>query len=115
MCGEARINKARRMFHVNCLNEMTMKKSIFDIQLMKLPTMKNSKRQDKTNSSCFDNRTESEGIIKSWNLRETLSHQRRLYALNCAITFELGTKDPLATNDIGSRRARNQSPSDILM
>src|ERR1044072_1988436 len=78
MCGEARINKARRLFHVNCLSEMTMKKSIFDIQLMKLPTMKNNKRQNKTNSSCFDNRTESEGLIKSWNLPETLSHQTRL-------------------------------------
>src|ERR1044072_6923948 len=78
MCGEACINKARRLFHVNGLSEMTMKKNIFDIQLMKLPTMKNGKRQDKTNSSCFDNRTKSEGIIKSWNLRETLSHQTRI-------------------------------------
>ena len=68
-------------------------------------------RENNTNSSGFNYRTESFMIIKTMLLTKTFSDQPCLVTLNCPCMIPFEFIDPFSLNDIGIWGTRDQGPS----
>lgn len=62
MSGLKRISEARRLLH-NRLREITMQKSVFNVELPYSPSTRNNNAQNGANSGRLDHWTESVKII----------------------------------------------------
>jgi hypothetical protein len=71
MSGQSRVNKTRRLLHINNLLKGTIEEDIMCIKLMNLPMVnlpmvRYSNGKDKPNSSRFNNRTEGFRFINTF-------------------------------------------------
>ena len=66
-------------------------------------------------SGSFDNRTKSVSVVKTRNLSRTFGNKTSLETLNGSIKQIFNTKHSFRAHDVGVGRARNQSPSIILL
>jgi hypothetical protein len=109
MLRMSRINKPRRLTHVDLLLKNTMEESILNIKLPNMPTTCDRKREQKSNGGGLNDRTESVFVVQSIALFESLGNQTRFVALR-PVRVTLDLKDPLRVNDIDTRTRRNQPP-----
>jgi hypothetical protein len=89
------INKPRLLMHVHFLLKNTMKESVLNIELAKMPTICDRERKKQTNSSRFDNRTEGVIVVKTIPLFKPFRHKPRLVSFNRTIRAPLCFEDPL--------------------
>jgi hypothetical protein len=69
------ILKTRRLLHVYCVIKKTMKESIADVNLPGVPSTRDYKGKNETNSSRFNNRTKSLMAIDAILLCESPSNE----------------------------------------
>jgi hypothetical protein len=67
--------------------------------------------QNSPDRARFDNRSERIHEVDAGALTEALDHPARLVALECTIGVQLVLEHPLASDDVGARKARNELPS----
>jgi hypothetical protein len=115
MSGHSRVNKTRRLLHINNLLKGTIEEDIMYIKLMNLPMVRYSNGKDEPNSSRFNNRTEGFRFINTFLLSESACNQGRLVTINNTIGPTLDFVNPTTTNNIHGRFKRNQGPSVIIM
>jgi hypothetical protein len=89
------INKPRWLTHVHFLLKNTMKESVLNIELAKMPTIRDRERKKQMNSSRFDNRTEGVIVVKTIPLFKPFRHKPRLVPFNRTIRAPLYFEDPL--------------------
>ena len=115
MSGKTRINIPRRLFHINMFSKGAIEESILDIELPKRPFICYSKKKNNTNSSSFDNQTESVSVVETRYLGITFSNKANLETLDGSIRKIFSAKHPFRTHDVGVDRPRDQNPSTILL
>ena len=89
------INITGRLRTINSLLEITMKKCIFDIQLMYWPRVRGCKTENHMDSGWFHDRTEGLVVIQTFLLSETPDNPPSFIASQRAICVKLVAKDPL--------------------
>jgi hypothetical protein len=114
MLRTVRINKPRRLAHIDLLLKNTMQKCILNIKLAKGPATSDSKGQQQPNSGRLNNRTEGILVVKTVPLFETLSNESGLVPLNRAICMPFDLEDPFGINDVETGARRDQLPSTIV-
>ena len=77
---------------------------------MKRPVLIQSKGEEDTNGAEARHRREGLMIVKAIGLRKATSHETCLVASDGAIRIVLEGVHPLAGDNIGIKRARNQRP-----
>ena len=105
-----RIPEARRLFHIDCFGEMTMKECIINIQLSQSPTLHHSYSQKSAYSDRLNNRTKCFFVIQSGSLIEPFGHQSGFEPINRPISMSFHPKYPFTTNNITIRWRRHQLP-----
>ena len=100
---------------MNMFNKSAIEESILDIKLLKRSFICDGKRKSNTNSSSFDNRTESVNIVETKNLSITFDNKTSLETLDRSIRQIFNMKHPFRANDVCVGKARNQSTSVILL
>ena len=94
------IDEPWRLCHVNCLNKITMKECIVDVQLTKRPATRNCKTEDSANRSGPNNRTESLIKIYTSLLMEALCDKPSFVAFNGTICSMFKFENPFAADNI---------------
>ena len=103
-------NVPRRLLHEYLLIEVSVKEGIGHVQLMKRPRLSQSNGEENTDGAEARHRRECLMIVKTIGLRKTTSHETRLVASDGAIRIVLEGVHPLAGDNIGINRPRNQRP-----
>jgi hypothetical protein len=91
-----------------------MKKSILHIKLPKRPPLGDSYGENKTNSCCLHDWTESLFIIKPILLLEALGYKTCLVALHGTISLALHLVNPFASHYVLVFGPRNKMPCVIF-
>ena len=115
MSGKTRINIPRKLFHINMFSKGAIEESILDIKLPKRPFICDNKRKHNTDSSSFDNWTESVSVVETRYLGVTFSNKASLETLDGSIRKIFSEKHPFRAHDVGVDRARNQNSSTIFL
>jgi hypothetical protein len=89
---------------------MTVKKSIFYVELMNMPVLRYGKREDNANSGSFYNRTERLIKVDARLLSEPTHHPSSFMTSERSVRVIFVAKDPFATNNVGTGRGRDKSP-----
>ncbi|CAL1367485.1 unnamed protein product [Linum trigynum] len=111
--GVTRTGKALRNFHVNFFLEVTMKKCVVDIQLVKMPSASGSNSNDTANNDELGYWDESVMVINAFDLGEAFRNETSLVALNRPIRVELDLEDPFTLDNLFTRRKESESPGAI--
>jgi len=101
----------RRWLHVDLLMQLSIKKSILNIELGDRPLPHRSNSKESPNSGHVSNRSKSLIIVTTMLLLKATRHKASLVALKRAIRSSLDLIDPLASNRSGVRRQGNKIPS----
>ena len=80
--------------HINSFLEITMKKSIFNVELMKRKMSRDGQTKDHVNSSRFDNWAKSLTTINPLPLSLTVKNQTSLMLGKKAVGVGFVLKDP---------------------
>ena len=91
-----------------------MKKSILNIDLMNIPTSKDSNRKNNMYRCGLDNWTVGFIVVYTWLLMESFSYKPCFVALNGTISMLLNAEDPFAANCILIWQRRNKIPCAIF-
>lgn len=96
------VNVSGRLFHVNFLGKIIMKKGSFYIKLINRPIFRTGN---------------AESIIKVYArlLREALSNKMAFVTIKFSLTVKLVPIKPLTPDNVSMRRTRNKIPSVIGM
>ena len=105
-----RMVKARRLFHINELMEITMEKCVGDIQLANMPTLADSEGKEETNSSDLNDRTEGFVVINAFFLVEAFSDETGFVLGRCTVQGRLNFVNPFTAIDRSIERSRNELP-----
>ena len=103
-------NVPGRLLHEYLLIKVSVKKGIGHVQLMKRPGLIQSNREENTDGAEARHRRECIMIVKTIGLRKATSHETRLVTSDGAIRIVLEGVHPLAGDNIGINRLRNQRP-----
>ena len=98
MCGFILVDEARRLFHVDIISEMSLKKSVIDVQLPEISVAGDSEIQNNQNSWLFDHMTVGVVEVNSRSLMITFCDEPGFTSLNCAISSSFNHVNPLAPN-----------------
>src|SRR3989337_901681 len=107
------VDETGGLLTVNLLLEVAMKEGVGDIHLMNRPATGDRELKDGADRARFDNRCKRLSEVNASMLPKPTDHPASLVALKCTIRAGLMAKDPLAADDIGARRARNQCPGTV--
>lgn len=80
-----RIYETRRLSHIYCLMKVSMKESILNIKLSEGPFLRDGNRENRSDGSGFDYRTERFLIVNPGLLPETLGDESRFVASDGSI------------------------------
>jgi hypothetical protein len=72
MIRKARIDIAKRLFHIDIFIKSVIKEVIFDFKLMNWPLVGDNRRKNDKNNSSLDNMTKGISVVKTKYLRITL-------------------------------------------
>ena len=103
-------NVPRRLLHEYLLIEVSVKEGIGHVQLMKRPRLIQSDGEENTDGAEARHMRECLMIIKTVGLRKATGHETCLVASDGAIRIVLEGVHPLAGDNIGIKRLRNQRP-----
>jgi hypothetical protein len=105
------IDEPGGLLAVHLFGEMDMEEGVGDVHLVHRPSSGGGKVQNNPDRARFDNRSERIRQVDAGALAEALDHPARLVALECTIGVQLVLEHPLASDDVGAKRARNELPS----
>jgi hypothetical protein len=89
---------------------MAMKKSIFQVQLVKRPGARSSKAEDDSNHARLDDGAERLIVVDAVVLREPANHPSRLVAGKGTVRVEFVFENPLARHNVGAGGTRDEAP-----
>ena len=112
--GSGWVDEAGRLLTVDRLVQMAVKKGVLHVQLMDRPGARSGDAEDDPDGGRFDNRAERLVVVDAVPLRKTTNDPPGLMASQRAVSTILVLKDPLAGDDVGTRRARNETPGAIV-
>jgi hypothetical protein len=101
--------------HVNLLTQLSIEKSILNIQLRHRPVANRGHNKNCANSGHMGHRGKSLIIITALLLLETTSHKTRFIALKRSIRVSLNLVYPLACDGTNTRRRRDKIPGDSAL
>jgi hypothetical protein len=105
-----RVNEADGLRAIDSLGECAMDKGALDVELVHGPTPGDSQSPHSPNGGRLDDRVEGLIVVHPRTLSEPPKDPTSLVPVKRAIRLELVLEDPLAEDDIGPRRPRNQVP-----
>jgi hypothetical protein len=105
-----RVNEAGGLRAVDSLGECALEEGVLDIELVHRPTPRDSQSQHSPDGGRFDDGAEGIIIVHPRALSQLPKDPASLVLVKRAIRLELVLEDPLAGDDIGPRRPRNQVP-----
>jgi hypothetical protein len=111
----ARISKPWRLLHIHSLLQHTMKESVADVNLAKMPITRGGEGEHQPYSLRFNHRTEGVEVVDTVLLRKTASNQARLVLVDGAVGVLLQFIHPFAADNILAGRARDKSPCSVAM
>ena len=109
------VDETSRLLTEHLLVEVTMQKSIGHVKLVNGPGARNSELENSANRARFDNRGEGVGEVHAGTLAKAAHHPTRLVALKGTVGASLVAQDPLASDDVGTRRPRNKLPRTVAL
>ena len=93
---------------------MAVKKGVLHVQLMYRPGARGGDAEDDPDGGRFDNRTERLVVVDAVPLREPMNDPSGFMTSQRAVSIILVLEDPLAGDDVGTRRSRNKTPGAIV-
>jgi hypothetical protein len=99
-----------RRLHVNLLTQLSIEKSVLNIQLRHRPVANRGHNKKSVHSGHMGNRGKSLIIITSLLLLRTTSHKTRFVVLRRSIRASLHLVDPLACDGTNTGRRRDKIP-----
>jgi hypothetical protein len=105
--GSRQVNEPGWLLTVNHLVQMTVKKRVLHVQLMDRPGTRDGDAEDDPNGGRFDDRAKSLIVVDTVTLREATNYPSGFMTSQRTVRVELVLEDPLAGDDIGTRRSRN--------
>jgi len=93
---------------------MAVKKGVLHVQLMYRPGARGGDAEDDPDGGRFDNRTERLVVVDAVPLREATNNPSGFMTSQRAVSIILVLEDPLAGDDVGTRRSRNKTPGAIV-
>ena len=115
MIRKGGVDEAGRLLTEHLLGEMSMQESIGYIELVNWPGARGSELKNGANRARFDDRGEGVGEVHASTLAKAAYNPARLVALKRTVRASLVSKDPLARDDIGMRRARDKLPRAVAL
>jgi len=112
--GSRRVDEARRLLNVDHLVQMAVKKGILHIQLMYRLGKRGGDTEDDPDGGRLDNRTEHLVVVNAVLLGEPTNDPSGFVTSQRAVSIILMLEDPLATDDIGMRWSRYETPGAIV-
>jgi hypothetical protein len=109
--GMLGVDEPSGLLTVHLFREMSMEEGVGDVYLVHRPSSGSGEVQNSPNRARFDNRSEHICEVDTGALTEASDHPARLVALECTIGAQLVLEHPLASDDVGARRAQNKLPS----
>jgi hypothetical protein len=110
----SRVDETRRMLAVDSLLEVTMKKCILHVELVKRPATGHGSTQDSLNSRWFDNQIEGLVVIDASLLIVAADHLASLMTGRSTVGVVLEREDPLAQHNISTKRSRDETPCVVV-
>ena len=110
----SRVDESRWLLAVNSLIQMTMKKGVLDIQLMNRPGTRRSNAENNPNRCWLNNWIESLFVVDAILLRKSSNNPQSFVTSKRAIRVILMLENPLAGDNVGTRRPWYESPSAIV-
>jgi hypothetical protein len=102
------VDESGRLLAVDNLVKSAIKEGILDVKLMDGPGAGDGDVEDKPNGGGLDDGAESLVVVDAGMLGEAAENPACLASSQGAIGVELVTKDPLAGDHVGARRARHE-------
>jgi hypothetical protein len=107
MSGARGINKPRGLLIVYFLHKMVVEKSIFDVELLNRPILRQGKREHGMNGGSFDHRAESLVKIDAMLLSESTHNPSSFMTSKRAVRVIFVAKEPFSTNVVCIGRERD--------
>jgi hypothetical protein len=104
----SRVSKACGLAAEDYLGQSAMEEGILHVELLNGPVVGDSSGEHHANNGQFYNWAESLIIVDSWVLSETPKDPTGLVAIKGPISTEVVREDPLAGDNVGALRLRNQ-------
>jgi hypothetical protein len=104
----SRVGEARGLTAEDCLGESVVEEDIFHVELLNGSGTGDRSSEHRANSGRFYNRGEGLIIVNSEALSETPKDLTGLVAIKGLVSTELVREDPLAGDNVGALRSRNQ-------
>lgn len=101
---------AMELTHVDGLNKISLKESIFNIKLLNGPTLRDVDTENGANGSWFDNKTERVVKVQTRLLRKTLGNNKTFVTIEMPLAIKFVTIQPMTVNNISRDRFRNMIP-----
>jgi hypothetical protein len=104
----SRVGEASGLAVEDCLGESVVEEDIFHVELLNRSITGDNSGEHRANSGRFYNRAESLIVVDSGALSETPKDPTGLVAIKDPVSTELVREDPLAGDNVGALRLRNQ-------
>jgi hypothetical protein len=114
MSGTRGIDEPRGLLAVDFFGKIAVKKGVFDVELMDGPILRHGERENNTDGGWFDDGAESLIEVNARLLCETTNDPTCLVTSKRSIGIEFVTKNPFATDDVGTGRGRDERPGLVL-
>jgi hypothetical protein len=115
MIGLGGVNKLSRLDAIHCLIQGAMEESILHIKLVNWLGARQSQSENHPDCGWLDNWSERFIIVNARLLCEAAKDPTSFVAVKRAIRLELVMKNPLASDEVDTRRARHQGPGVIVL
>jgi hypothetical protein len=103
-----RVNEADELRGVDDLKECVVEEGVIDVKPVHKPTPRDSLSQHSPDGGRLDDGAEGLVVVHPGALSEPPEDLMSLVPVKRVIRLELVLEDPLASDDIGPRRSRNQ-------
>jgi hypothetical protein len=107
------VNEVDGLRAVDGLEECVVEEGVLDVELVHGPTPGDSQSQHSPNNGRLDDGAEGLVVVHPGALSEFPKDPTSLISIKRAIRLELVLEDPLADDNIGPRKPRNQVPCAI--
>jgi hypothetical protein len=104
----SRVGEAHGLAAEDCLRESAIEEGIFHVELLNGPGTGDSSGEHRVNSGRFHNRVEGIIVVDPGELSETPKDPTGLVAIKGPVNTELEHENPLACDNVGALRSRNQ-------
>jgi hypothetical protein len=112
--GRGRVDETRWLLAIDSFLEVTMKKNILHVELVKWPATGRDDTQDGPDDGWFDNWTEGLIIVNTSLLVVDADNPAGLVMGKNTVRVVLKCEDPFDCHNIGTRRSRNKMPCVIV-